>query len=248
MKKCEVCGRESNRVTRLYGRILCSKHMHQLMKYGKTLDAIPRTTKDLNDYSIQGDVAVFNLYNQKNEKTGEFFIDLEDIERVKYKKWRLSHGHVITGLPAKGTQIELSWYLLMGKTLENRVIDHINGNPQDNRKSNLRICEQKENVLNKSFMSNNSSGFIGVSFDSSRQLWASEIRREGVRCRFKRVALLEEAVYCRYVAEEIVFGDFLNESEHEKKYVFFKDKISLQKQNELREYVLEKLKEKNLGN
>lgn len=248
MKKCEVCGRESNRVTRLYGRMLCSKHMHQLMKYGKTLDTIPRTTKDLNDYSIQGDVAVFNLYNQKNERIGEFLVDLGDIEKVKYKKWRLSHGHVITGLPSKGTQIELSWHLLAGKTLEGKVIDHINGNPKDNRRSNLRICEQKENVLNKSFMSNNSSGFIGVSFDSSRQPWASEIRRDGIRCRFKRMETLEEAVYCRYVAEEIVFGDFLNENEHEKKYAFFKDKISLQKQNELREYVLEKLKEKNLGN
>ena len=50
MFKCEICGREIFKKNRLGGYTLCSKHMHQLLKYGKFLDNIQRTSKDLNDF------------------------------------------------------------------------------------------------------------------------------------------------------------------------------------------------------
>lgn len=125
--------------------------MHQLHKYGKFLDNIQRTNADLNDYVIDGNVVVFNLYGQNNVKNGEFMIDLEDLEKVRYRKWRLNHSHVITGLPYKGTQRDLSHVVLdlpldFFKKNKNLVVDHINGDPKDNRKMNLRICTQTDNV------------------------------------------------------------------------------------------------------
>ena len=39
MKKCSICGRETNVTYNLYGyKEVCSKHMHQIFKYGKPLD------------------------------------------------------------------------------------------------------------------------------------------------------------------------------------------------------------------
>lgn len=42
--------------------------MHQIHKYGHPLDDNPRTVKDFNDYVVEGDIAKFNVYNQRSEK------------------------------------------------------------------------------------------------------------------------------------------------------------------------------------
>ena len=254
MYKCEICGRESFKKIRYGGYTLCSKHMHQLHKHGKFLDNNLRTNNDLNDYEIKSDGVYFNLYNQKTNKVGEFIIDFDDIEKIKYHKWRLSHSHVVTGLPAKGTQRDLSHVVLdiVIKDFEekNIVVDHINGNPLDNRKSNLRICPQSENVLNKSFMSNNTSGFIGVCYRKDRNYYDPEIKIGGKRKHLGCCKNLKEAVYARYVAEELLFQNFANEKEHKKKEEFTKD-LSFNEKEKIKERVINKIKDldiNNLGN
>lgn len=246
-KKCDICGRETNRTHRLHGYTLCSKHMHQLFNYGKFLDNNPRTNSDLNDYKIINNDVWFNLYNQKNEKIGKFVIDKEDIEKVKYKKWRYSHGHIVTGLPSKGTQRDLSHVILDFNPKENPglVVDHINGNANDNRKNNLRICTQGHNVMNKSFMSNNTSGFIGVSYRKNKDRYDPEIRQDNIRCHLGYTKTLEEAVYKRYIAEQILFGEFANEAEQTRKYELTKN-LPQETKNKLYNITISKLKAKNL--
>ena len=247
MKKCDICGRETNRTYRMHGYTLCSKHMHQLYNHGKFLDSNQRTNCDLNDYYILGEEVHFNIYNQKNEKVGEFIVDKDDIEKIKYKKWRYSHGHVVTGLPAKGTQKDLSHVVLGFNPKDNPgiVVDHINGDASDNRKCNLRICTQGNNVLNKSFTSNNTSGFIGVSYRKDRDRFDPEIRKDETRCHLGYTKTLEEAVYKRYVAEQLVFGEYANEIEQSKKYEFTKN-LPQSKKDELYNITIKKLKNKNL--
>lgn len=250
MFKCDVCGRELKKKISLYGYCLCSKHMHQLLKYGKFLDNIQRTNSDLNDYKINYDTntVIFNVYNQKNVKNGEFIIDIDDIEKVKYHKWRLSHSHVVTGLPSKGTQKDLSWFIV-GITKHQiecgYVVDHVNGNAFDNRRCNLRICKQSKNVLNKSFMSTNTSGYIGVRYDSAHDRYDPEIRCNNKRCHLGYVKSLQEAVYKRYYAEKLLFKEFANREEQQKKYEYTLD-LPQSKKQELRIIVEEKLKSKGL--
>ncbi len=246
-KKCDICGRKTNRTHRLKGYTLCSKHMHQLHKYGKFLDNIQRTNSDLNDYVIKDDIAIFNLYNQKNVKIGEFIIDKEDLPIVKYRKWRYSHNHIVTGLPSKGTQRDLS-HVILGVTpngLNDFVVDHINGNANDNRKCNLRVTTQGNNTINKSYMSNNTSGFIGVSYRKDRERYDPEIRIKNKRCHLGYCKTKEEAVYARYIAERIVFGEFANKKEQEKKFEFTKN-LSKEKKNAIYTRVISKLKNKGL--
>lgn len=254
MEKCEICGKETKRICHIQGYTLCNKHMHQLYGYGKFLDNNPRTSKDLNGYRIEEGIAIFDLYEAKtSEKIAEFIIDLEDIEKVKYHKWRLfktrNTYHAVTGLPAQGTQRDLSWVIL---DLDNRdeknsniVVDHINGNGLDNRKANLRVCSQGQNVCNKAFMGNNTSGFIGVSYRKDRNRYDPEIRKGNKRCHLGYTPSLEEAVYKRYYAEQLIFGEFADQQEQKKKRLFT-NILSQETKEKLRKIVEQKLIDKGL--
>lgn len=245
MYECEICGRKVNKKIRMGGHTLCYKHMHQLHKYGKFLDNIPRTNSDLNDYVVSDGVAYFNLYNQKNEKIATFIIDVCDIQKVKYHKWRLSYGHVVTGLPSKGQQRDLSHVVLDIQKDDSVVVDHINGDPLDNTRDNLRICSQGENVLNKRFMSNNTTGFIGVSYKKDRDRYDPEIRFGYTRCHLGMTKTIEEAVYKRYIAEKLLFGEYANCEEQKRKFEFTKN-LPQELKDTLYNVVIEKLKNKNL--
>lgn len=55
---------------------------------------------------------------------------------------------------------------LFGCVLEGKVVDHINGDRFDNNISNLRVVSQQENMLNNKLHSHNTTGFVGVSYNS----------------------------------------------------------------------------------
>lgn len=60
------------------------------------------------------------------------------------------------------------------------VVDHINGNPMDNRCSNLRICTQAQNSLNNHGAKHNSvSGHKGVYWHKAASKWCAEVVHEG---------------------------------------------------------------------
>ncbi len=243
MYKCDICGRELNKKIRYHGYTLCPKHYQQYLKYGKVLDNIQRTTNDLNDYEIKDGVAYFNVYNQRNENIGQFIIDSCDIEKVKYHKWRLRQSRIVTG----NTKVrDLSHIILdIPKDKDYMVVDHINGDSTDNRRCNLRICTQSQNVLNKSFVSNNTSGFIGVSYKKDRNRYDPEIRLGYTRCHLGTTKTLEEAVYKRFIAEQLLYKEFANQEEQNKKYEFTKN-LPQEVKDKLYNIVIQKLKAKNL--
>lgn len=239
--KCDVCGRELKKKNKLKGYTLCPKHMHQLMKHGKFLDKNPRTEKDLNDFIVVDDTAIFNVYDIKAYKIGEFVIDAEDVRKIRYHKWRMdSNGRIITGnSTSKNPKRELSRFLL-DITDENIVVDHKDGNPKNNRKSNLRVCTFQENKKNISYMPNNTSGWIGVLWDKQRKKWAPEIRNEYNRWHLGRYTTLEEAVYARFCAEEMLYGEFRNTNKDTERFEMFR-MINESRKNEIKNYVLSKI-------
>jgi len=59
------------------------------------------------------------------------------------------------------------WALSNNRLPGQLEIDHINGNPADNRPQNLRACSREQNMLNSRLRSDNTSGLKGVSYDPS---------------------------------------------------------------------------------
>ena len=69
----------------------------------------------------------------------------------------------------------LVWLLHHGHWPE-KQIDHIDGNRSNNRITNLRDVDHKINAQNMSRpQSNNTAGFLGVSYDKSREKYVARI-------------------------------------------------------------------------
>lgn len=249
MYKCDICGRKIFKKIRYGGYTLCSKHMHQLHDKGYFSDNNPRSAKDLNCYVVdeENNIAIFDVYNQKQEKVDEFIIDLEDLEKVKYHKWRKSYGRIVTGNNTKSKPTVYLTHLLLNipSTDYYNKIDHKDGNPLNNRKANLRVCTQGENTCNKKMMSNNTSGIIGVTKDhrkGRKTNWCAEIRYKNKRWHIGAYKTIEEAAYARYIAEIELFKEFRHTTHDELKFEMF-SQIEKDRKKEIESYVLKKIQQ-----
>lgn len=100
----------------------------------------------------------------------EALIDLEDWPIVRGRKWRANrrsgarssaYAQAHERLPGGKYGCVLMHRLLLGAT-PGQLVDHINGDGLDNRRSNLRICTRAGNAKNAKMRKDNSVGFKGV--------------------------------------------------------------------------------------
>jgi len=96
-------------------------------------------------------------------------VDNEDFDRVKDINWSYNNQGY-----AKNDYVGRMHRFIMNCP-DDKVVDHINHDTIDNRKVNLRICDQQENCYNSSIQVGKSSIYKGVSWDKSRRLWMSYI-------------------------------------------------------------------------
>lgn len=83
-------------------------------------------------------------------KNREVLIDSQDLELVSKYKWHISStGYVVWRGRLAGKRKTIRMHRLITSCPEGMVVDHINHNPFDNRRENLRICTQAENTRNR---------------------------------------------------------------------------------------------------
>lgn len=68
------------------------------------------------------------------------------------------------------------WQMVKGPIPSGLVVDHINGNPWDNRWSNLRLVTPAQNSANTKRPSTNTSGYKGVSWSRRGRCWLATYR------------------------------------------------------------------------
>lgn len=102
----------------------------------------------------------------KTNKGEYFLIDDEDYELVKDITWCKNARGYIRGW-CKNRKKRVSIHRLIMGVFDSRLpfVDHITGEPIDNRKSNLRFCTYSEN--NKNRKASGKSKFLGVSKHTS---------------------------------------------------------------------------------
>lgn len=108
----------------------------------------------------------------------------------------------------------LAWFYVHGRWPE-KNIDHIDGNPSNNKLSNLREANQHENMqnLSRTPKKSNKSGFVGVSWCKAKRKWVAAIRIDGKQTQLGRfeTAELAHAAYCEAKAKHHKFQPVLRD-------------------------------------
>jgi hypothetical protein len=112
--------------------------------------------------------AIIEIFNKSKEKICETIVDDNIYYDLMFFSWCKSGNYFINS-----NNIKLHRYIMNYN--ENNFIDHINNNPLDNRKDNLRIVTPTQNNMNKSKHKNSSSKYIGVSFHKKNNIFESKI-------------------------------------------------------------------------
>ena len=131
------------------------------------------TSKYKNNMVVYSDYVEVLLYDKYGHETARVLIDLCDIQRVGRHRWYLKNGY------AHNSKFNVSLHRFIMNPPDNMVVDHINRNPLDNRRCNLRICTHTENTRNSGLSSLNTSGFKGVYYVKEMNKYRARLRSIG---------------------------------------------------------------------
>lgn len=194
---------------------------------------------ETNSWVVKNNDAMCNVMYKSTCVT--FVVDLNDYEKVNAYTWRISKKknkyYVVSGSSKKGTMLYLH-QLILGENSDGMEIDHIDGNSLNNRKSNLRFVTHQQNVDNIiATRIDNMIGIRGISFDKKAGKYTVDFHYHGTRVYFKPWNTIEEAVYCRFVAESM-FGLTMLVSNPIAKQYYLEDEYI---KSEIKQYVHSKI-------
>lgn len=164
-------------------------------------------SKKYNKYDLSGEYGIGYASNTNNP----FYFDLEDYDLIKNFCWREEKkGYLRTSIITNGEEKQIILHrLIMNLSNEKKLfVDHINHNVYDNRKQNLRIVTNTQNIQNSKPNSKNKTGVPGVDFRKDCKKWMVRITINGNRIRLGSFDTFEEAVQARIEAENKYFGEY----------------------------------------
>jgi hypothetical protein len=125
-------------------------------------------------------------------------IDKEDLYIVNDRHWHLTKSGYAR---SSDTYNKVFMHnLILGFCPSTKlVVDHINRNPLDNRKHNLRIVSHQTNLQNRGKFKTNRSGETGICLETARNKWRLQINGRF----YGRYDTLEDAVEAKkHIKEE----------------------------------------------
>lgn len=154
---------------------------------------------------LRDDHAELIVYSDYMKTRHVSLIDLEDVEYVEKYSWCIRSRKYVGRLENKRN-------FLLHRALidcpDDKIVDHINKNPLDNRKKNLRICDYQKNFFNSKRKSSNVSGFTGVGFDRKSNKWRAKITKNGKNINLGFYSDKEDAIKARLEGEKKYFKEF----------------------------------------
>lgn len=156
------------------------------------------------------------LFKRTIIQCGETLIDESDLPLVSQFTWTLattsaSDRHVYAKTGGKNTNGKtiLMHRLIMGVTDPGLVVDHINGNTLDNRRSNLRICTPQQNIRNQRRSKTKGVSYRGNSNPGAKSKpWVARAYDRGQNIHLGYFATKLEAARAYNEAAVRLYGEF----------------------------------------
>lgn len=122
---------------------------------------------------------------------------------------RTIEGYYQMGIGGKRHLVHrVVFYMSTGQDPQGFHVDHINGDPSDNRPENLRIATQVENLRHRATMvSSNRSGYRNVSWNTRWKGWQVSVTVNGKRIQ-RRFQDIADAARCAAELRAKHFGKF----------------------------------------
>lgn len=167
-------------------------------------DKLRRDHKKYNVYDLSNEYGVGYCSNTNSE----FYFDLEDYDKIKDYCWRevvdKHSGYRELKSHDAVTDRDVRMHQLFG--LSN--YDHIDRNPLNNRRNNLRKATIQDNNRNRGLFKNNTSGVMGVNWENKRDRWRARIYIDKHRLELGFFVNKEDAIRVRLLAEKEYYGVF----------------------------------------
>lgn len=182
-------------------------------------------------YSLNGDIVTdqiliesFNFeyaqvelvgdHAKNTDKGNTMLISACDYDYAIYYKWYLNKSGYPSTYGSNDGSIQFGvlvpfHQLIFGQQLPGMVIDHINRDRLDNRRSNLRLCTSLENSYNRSKPSGSKNKYKGVTKRGIKKpTYTASITKDGVKHEIKGCLTEEDAAKMYDVMAEELFGEF----------------------------------------
>lgn len=181
--KCE-CGKES------------------IVQQGHLRGGTTKSCGKCNKFSSENGITTCTVANGK-----QFIFDSNDLDLVIKYTWYVDVlGYALAH--DKGKIIKL--HRLLMHPPKNMYVDHIDRNPMNNTRRNLRICSTHQNCFNQGLRSDNTTGYKGVRYDKRGKMLVVRIGFKGKRYtigRFPPEKIKEAAKAYNQKAIEL-FGEY----------------------------------------
>lgn len=153
--------------------------------------------QEVNKNDLSGEYGILWASNTNDE----IWFDLDKADKILKHQWLVGkRGYPVTHIGGK--------LITMHVFLGYKDYDHIDRNKLNNQSCNLRRATATENARNCSKQKNNTSGFIGVSWNKSRNKWESYIKTREKFIHLGQFTDKKDAIKIRLEAEKRYFGEF----------------------------------------
>lgn len=182
-KNCKMCGKEfkAKRKTQVFCSLKCKNSF----------------SRKKNNIVLHNDYA--ELIIKTKNKELKVKISKEDVDKIKDIKWFARYdryNYYFDGWNRETKKIEKLHRYIMDCP-DGYVVDHINTYDHlDNRRENLKICTQYENMQNQKTRKN-SSGYKYIIWHKQSQKWDFSVKENKIRKSIARRKNLKEIIEIR---------------------------------------------------